>query len=106
MTYKILPMKVFKLRKGAGSLNVRLVPIARVARVLAKQGLGEGFCPVAGYTAELARRYDSARCARSRVRFSNDAAFRGIVTAETDQTVENGSDGKQPSSICLEIGPD
>ncbi len=53
--------KVFKLRKGAGSLNVRLVPNARVARALAKQAFGKGFRPIAGYTADLVRRYGSAR---------------------------------------------
>ena len=53
--------KVFKLRKGAGSQNVRLVPDARAARALAGQAFGRGFRPIAGYTADLSRRFASAR---------------------------------------------
>lgn len=53
--------KVFKLRKGAGSSNVRLVPSADAARALARQAFGKGFGAVAGYTTDMARRYGAAR---------------------------------------------
>ena len=53
--------KVFKLRKGAGSVNVRLVPSAGAARSLAREAFGRGFRPIAGYTTDLARRFASAR---------------------------------------------
>lgn len=38
--------KVFKLRGGAGSSNVRLVKNARIARKLIRQAFGKGFRPV------------------------------------------------------------
>ena len=41
--------KVFKLRIGAGSLNVRLVRHAQEARTLARQAFAGGFRPVASY---------------------------------------------------------
>lgn len=44
--------KVFKLRRGAGSQNVRLVRTADEARGLAKRCFGQGFKPVAGILAD------------------------------------------------------
>lgn len=38
--------KVFKLRGGAGSLNVRLVKNARIARALTRKAFGRGFTPL------------------------------------------------------------
>ncbi|MBA7506226.1 hypothetical protein ES706_04907 [subsurface metagenome] len=45
--------KVFKLRRGAGSRNVRLVRNAREACALVKQAFGRGFKPMASRTREL-----------------------------------------------------
>jgi glutathione synthase/RimK-type ligase-like ATP-grasp enzyme len=45
--------KVFKLRKGAGGSNVRLIKSAAEARRLVKQAFGPGFKPVAGYFSDL-----------------------------------------------------
>jgi glutathione synthase/RimK-type ligase-like ATP-grasp enzyme len=53
--------KVFKLRTGAGSLNVRLVRHAQEARVLAKQAFAGGFRPVAGYRQDAHRRIRATR---------------------------------------------
>ena len=52
--------KVFKLRKGAGSLNVRLVRNAREARALVKQAFTSGFRPAAPYHRDAAKRYRAA----------------------------------------------
>ncbi len=41
--------KVFKLRRGAGSQNVRLVRDAAAARQLVGRAFGRGFKPIAGY---------------------------------------------------------
>jgi len=53
--------KVFKLSKGAGSANVRLVRNSREALVLVRQAFGAGFPPMAGYTRDVRKRYDAAR---------------------------------------------
>jgi len=53
--------KVFKLSKGAGSANVRLVHSANEARGLAKQAMNKGFSPVAGYTQDVRKRFRVAR---------------------------------------------
>ena len=53
--------KVFKLRTGAGSLNVRLVRHAQEARTLAKQAFTGGFQPVANYRQDARRRFRTAR---------------------------------------------
>lgn len=45
--------KVFKLRKGAGSKNVRLVRDAREARALVKQAFGEGFKPMGKFVRDM-----------------------------------------------------
>jgi len=55
--------KVFKLRKGAGSENVRLVSEAKEADALARQAFTEGFRSVPRYWNDASRRY---RVARSR----------------------------------------
>jgi glutathione synthase/RimK-type ligase-like ATP-grasp enzyme len=49
--------KVFKLRRGAGSLNVRLVRHAQEARTLAKQAFTGGFQPVANYRQDARKRF-------------------------------------------------
>lgn len=53
--------KVFKLRKGAGSANVRLVATRDEARVLAKQAFSDGFKPVPEYWNDAGKRYRTAR---------------------------------------------
>jgi glutathione synthase/RimK-type ligase-like ATP-grasp enzyme len=53
--------KVFKLRKGGGSLNVQLVRDARKARTLAKQAFTGGFHPVASYRQDARKRFRTAR---------------------------------------------
>jgi glutathione synthase/RimK-type ligase-like ATP-grasp enzyme len=53
--------KVFKLRKGGGSANVRLVRDADQARRLVHRAFTKGFSPVAGYGRDAARRYRTAR---------------------------------------------
>jgi glutathione synthase/RimK-type ligase-like ATP-grasp enzyme len=53
--------KVFKLSKGAGSSNVRIVRNAREARDLIKRAFTHGFWPVAGYQQDAAKRYRAAR---------------------------------------------
>jgi glutathione synthase/RimK-type ligase-like ATP-grasp enzyme len=53
--------KVFKLRTGAGSLNVRLVRHAQQARALAKQAFTGGFQPVAHYWQDARKRFRTAR---------------------------------------------
>jgi glutathione synthase/RimK-type ligase-like ATP-grasp enzyme len=53
--------KVFKLRKGAGSSNVRLVHNVREARRLAQRAMTIGFSPVAGYTQDAQKRFRIAR---------------------------------------------
>jgi glutathione synthase/RimK-type ligase-like ATP-grasp enzyme len=53
--------KVFKLRTGAGSSNVRLVPAVEQARTLAKQAFGRGFRPVASYHRDAEKRFRTAR---------------------------------------------
>ena len=53
--------KVFKLRTGGGSLNVRLVRHAQEARALAKQAFTGGFRPVASYQQDAGKRFRIAR---------------------------------------------
>ena len=53
--------KVFKLRKGAGSSNVRLVRNRTVARRLAEQAFSGGFKVVPSYWHDSAKRYRVAR---------------------------------------------
>jgi len=53
--------KVFKLRKGAGSENVRLVGNREEARVLAKRAFASGFRPVPQYWNDASKRYRVAR---------------------------------------------
>lgn len=53
--------KVFKLRKGAGSSNVRLVHSAAEARTLAKRAFSSGFSPVAHYGQDALKRYRVAK---------------------------------------------
>jgi hypothetical protein len=53
--------KVFKLRKGASSANVRLARTASEARLLAKRAMTAGFWPLPSYTWDVRRRYRSAR---------------------------------------------
>lgn len=55
--------KVFKLARGAGGANVRLVPDAAAARRLARRAFGSGFAPVAGYQRDLGTRARKARAA-------------------------------------------
>jgi glutathione synthase/RimK-type ligase-like ATP-grasp enzyme len=57
--------KVFKLRTGAGSVNVRLVRHAQEARKLAKQAFTGGFQPVASYRQDVRRRFRTARQRRN-----------------------------------------
>ena len=53
--------KVFKLRRGAGSGNVRLVQNPRVAKSLVKQAFAGGFRSVPGYLTDVGSRYRGAR---------------------------------------------
>jgi glutathione synthase/RimK-type ligase-like ATP-grasp enzyme len=53
--------KVFKLRKGAGSSNVKLVQSAREARALAKRAFSAGFSPIPHYGHDALKRYHAAR---------------------------------------------
>lgn len=53
--------KVFKLRKGAGSSNVKLVRSASEARALAKRAFSSGFSPVPHYGQDAAKRYRAAK---------------------------------------------
>jgi len=53
--------KVFKLRKGAGSSNVRLARSPQEARSLAKQAFSSGFWPIPGYGRDARKRYRAAR---------------------------------------------
>jgi glutathione synthase/RimK-type ligase-like ATP-grasp enzyme len=53
--------KVFKLRKGAGSSNVRLVRSRAVARRLATQAFSKGFNPIPAYWQDSGKRYRVAR---------------------------------------------
>jgi len=53
--------KVFKLRRGAGSRNVRLVRTAGEARRLARRAFGPGFKPLGGYFGDAPTRLRKAR---------------------------------------------
>jgi len=53
--------KVFKLRKGAGSSNVKLVQSAREACTLAKHAFSAGFSPIPVYGQDALKRYRAAR---------------------------------------------
>lgn len=53
--------KVFKLRKGAGSSNVKLVHNAAEARALAERAFSSGFSPVPHYGRDALKRYRAAR---------------------------------------------
>jgi glutathione synthase/RimK-type ligase-like ATP-grasp enzyme len=53
--------KVFKLRRGAGSSNVRLVHSAYEARRLAKRAFAGGFKPIPGYGFDASKRFRAAR---------------------------------------------
>jgi glutathione synthase/RimK-type ligase-like ATP-grasp enzyme len=53
--------KVFKLRGGAGSANVRLVRSRRAARALVARAFGAGFEPVASYLSDASTRFRKAR---------------------------------------------
>lgn len=53
--------KVFKLRRGAGSANVRLVRDAHQARALVRQAFSSGFKPIEGYSQDARRRLREVR---------------------------------------------
>lgn len=53
--------KVFKLRKGAGSNNVKLVRSASVARTLARRAFSSGFSPIPRYGGDALMRYRTAK---------------------------------------------
>ena len=53
--------KVFKLRRGAGSSNVRLVRSVTEARALAKRAFSTGFSPIPHYGQDGLKRYRSAQ---------------------------------------------
>lgn len=53
--------KVFKLRKGAGSSNVKLVRSSKDACGLARRAFTDGFSPVPNYGQDALRRYRTAR---------------------------------------------
>ncbi len=53
--------KVFKLRRGAGSSNVKLVHSAREARALAERAFSSGFSAVPHYGQDAFQRYRSAQ---------------------------------------------
>lgn len=52
--------KVFKLRRGAGSSNVKLVHNAGEARALAERAFSGGFSPIPHYGQDAMKRYRSA----------------------------------------------
>jgi glutathione synthase/RimK-type ligase-like ATP-grasp enzyme len=56
--------KVFKLRCGAGSANVRLVRSRREAVALCRQAFSHGFFAVSGYTTDLGTRLRKTKDAR------------------------------------------
>ncbi len=56
--------KVFKLRGGAGSMNVRLVPSRREARRLCGRAFGRGFPAVAGSFADARTRVHKTKSSR------------------------------------------
>lgn len=53
--------KVFKLRGGAGALNVKLAHTKNDAKKLIKQAFGKGFSPVASYTADYKTKLKRAK---------------------------------------------
>lgn len=53
--------KVFKLRRGAGSSNVKLVRSAKEARSLAQRAFSSGFSPIPHYGQDVQKRYLAAR---------------------------------------------
>lgn len=53
--------KVFKLRKGAGSSNVKLVHSPREARAIVKRAFSAGFSPTPDYGQDALKRYRAAR---------------------------------------------
>ena len=53
--------KVFKLRRGAGSNNVKLARSAAEARALAKRAFSSGFSPVPHYGQDALKRYRVAK---------------------------------------------
>jgi hypothetical protein len=53
--------KVFKLRRGGGSANVRLVPDRRSAEALVRRAFRRGFNPVAGYQQDARKRFRASR---------------------------------------------
>ncbi len=53
--------KVFKLRRGAGSSNVRLAHSASEARALAERAFSSGFSPVPHYGQDALKRYRAAK---------------------------------------------
>ncbi|MBL8038283.1 MAG: hypothetical protein JNN16_12355 [Nitrospira sp.] len=53
--------KVFKLRRGAGSSNVKLVRSVAEARTLARRAFSGGFSPIPDYGHDAMKRYRSAR---------------------------------------------
>lgn len=53
--------KVFKLRRGAGSSNVKLVHSATEARTLARRAFSSGFSPVPHYGQDALKRYRFAK---------------------------------------------
>jgi glutathione synthase/RimK-type ligase-like ATP-grasp enzyme len=55
--------KVFKLRCGAGSTNVRLVRSRRQATALCRQAFGRGFPAVVGYLSDMQTRLRKAKTA-------------------------------------------
>ena len=53
--------KVFKLRRGAGSSNVKLAHNATEARALAERAFSSGFSPIPHYGQDALRRYRAAK---------------------------------------------
>ncbi|MGQ0556514.1 MAG: ATP-grasp domain-containing protein [Nitrospiraceae bacterium] len=53
--------KVFKLRRGAGSSNVKLAHSATEARALAERAFSSGFSPVSPYGQDALKRYRVAK---------------------------------------------
>jgi glutathione synthase/RimK-type ligase-like ATP-grasp enzyme len=88
-----LPL-VFKLRRGAGSTNVRLARTRREAQALARQAFAEGFVPAKGVSTDL-----KLRLARVRARALPDvvatikrlpATLNNIRRARRESTPEKG----------------
>ena len=74
--------KVFKLRGGAGSMNVHLVRTRSKAKVLCYQAFGRGFPAVAGYFSDIRTRIHKTKSSTQfleKIRRAPKTIFRNLV---------------------------